>query len=87
MTGWLFRGLRTRLLVAFALLSVFTALAVAGIGYVQARDGILQRTQDNAAVEMTNQLKQLYPLPRRPVNSSALQLAADRLNGRRNSAL
>ncbi|ATY11364.1 two-component sensor histidine kinase [Amycolatopsis sp. AA4] len=87
MTGWRLRGLRTRLLVAFALLSVFTALAVAGIGYVQARNGILQRTQDNAAVEMTTQLKQLYPLPRQPVKTSALQSAADRLDGRKISAL
>ncbi|MGW7533492.1 ATP-binding protein [Amycolatopsis sp. NPDC054798] len=87
MTGWRLRGLRTRLLVAFALLSVFTALAVAGILYVRARDGILQRTQDNAAVEMTTQLKQLYPLPRQPVDTSALRSAADRLNGRKISAL
>ncbi|WP_134663463.1 MULTISPECIES: sensor histidine kinase [unclassified Amycolatopsis] len=87
MTGWRLRGLRTRLLVAFALLSVFTAMAVAGIGYVQARNGILQRTQDNAATEMTNQLKQLYPLPRQPVDTSALQSVADRLNGRKTAAL
>jgi hypothetical protein len=41
-------GLRARLLFAFALLCVVTAAAVAGGIYVQARNDILQRTQDDA---------------------------------------
>lgn len=56
-------GLRARLLFAFTLLSVVTAAAVAGGIYVQARNAILQRTQDAAAQAMTSRLEALYPLP------------------------
>jgi two-component system sensor histidine kinase MtrB len=55
-------GLRARLLFAFALLSVVTAAAVAGGMYVQARNAILQRTQDAAVQAMTSRLDALYPL-------------------------
>ncbi|QYC39749.1 Sensor histidine kinase MtrB [Nonomuraea coxensis DSM 45129] len=56
-------GLRARLLFAFALLCVVTAAAVAGGSYVQARNDILQRTQDAAVQAMTGRLQALYPLP------------------------
>ncbi|WP_345472674.1 HAMP domain-containing sensor histidine kinase [Actinoallomurus oryzae] len=55
-------GLRARLLFAFALLCVVTAAAVAGGMYVQARNAILQRTQDAAVQAMTSHLEALYPL-------------------------
>lgn len=55
-------GLRARLLLAFALLCVVTAAAVAGGIYVQARNDILQRTQDAAVRAMTSRLEALYPL-------------------------
>jgi signal transduction histidine kinase len=55
-------GLRARLLLAFALLCVVTAAAVAGGSYVQARNAILQRTQDAAVQAMTSRLETLYPL-------------------------
>ncbi|MFI6294639.1 ATP-binding protein [Nonomuraea sp. NPDC050790] len=55
-------GLRARLLFAFALLCVVTAVAVAGGIYVQARNAILQRTQDAAMQAMTSRLQALYPL-------------------------
>src|SRR6185503_1198935 len=55
-------GLRARLLFAFALLVVVTAAAVAGGIYVQARNAILQRTQDAAVLAMTSRLEALYPL-------------------------
>lgn len=55
-------GLRARLLFAFALLCVVTAAAVAGGLYVQARNAILQRTQDAAVQAMTTRLRALYPL-------------------------
>jgi two-component system sensor histidine kinase MtrB len=55
-------GLRDRLLLAFALLCVVTAAAVAGGIYVQARNDILQRTQDAAVEAMTSRLETLYPL-------------------------
>ena len=55
-------GLRARLLFAFALLCVVTAAAVAGGIYVQARNDILQRTQDAAVQAMTSRLETLFPL-------------------------
>ncbi|MBB5135003.1 two-component system sensor histidine kinase MtrB [Thermocatellispora tengchongensis] len=55
-------GLRARLLLAFALLCVVTAAAVAGGLYVQARNAILQRTQDAAVRAMTSRLEAIYPL-------------------------
>jgi signal transduction histidine kinase len=55
-------GLRARLLFGFALLCVVTAAAVAGGMYVQARNAILQRTQDAAVQAMTSRLDALYPL-------------------------
>ncbi|MFB9678939.1 ATP-binding protein [Streptosporangium vulgare] len=55
-------GLRARLLFAFALLCVVTAAAVAGGTYVEARNAILQRTQDAAVQAMTGRLQALYPL-------------------------
>ncbi|MFC0108032.1 ATP-binding protein [Kibdelosporangium aridum] len=45
------RSLRTRLLIAFALLSGVTAAAVSGASYVQARTMVLERAQD-AYVEL-----------------------------------
>ncbi|TDD19371.1 sensor histidine kinase [Nonomuraea diastatica] len=55
-------GLRARLLFAFALLCVVTAAAVAGGMYVQARNDILQRTQDAAVQAMRSRLETLFPL-------------------------
>ncbi|MBE1560373.1 ATP-binding protein [Nonomuraea africana] len=55
-------GLRARLLFAFALLCVVTAAAVAGGIYVQARNDILQRTQDAAVQGMKSRLEALFPL-------------------------
>ena len=55
-------GLRSRLLSAFALLCVVTVAAVAGGMYVQARNDILQRTQDAAVQAMRSHLESLYPL-------------------------
>ncbi|WP_240779647.1 sensor histidine kinase [Nonomuraea zeae] len=55
-------GLRARLLSAFALLCVVTAAAVAGGIYVQARNDILQRTQDAAVQAMRSRMETLFPL-------------------------
>jgi two-component system sensor histidine kinase MtrB len=49
-------------LLAFALLCVVTAAAVAGGIYVPARTAILQRAQDSAVQAMTSRLETLYPL-------------------------
>ncbi|MFI6101825.1 ATP-binding protein [Lentzea sp. NPDC051213] len=78
--------LRLRLLLAFAFLSVVTAAAVAGAGYVQARDAIVQRAQDNAVIETTNRVEQLYPLPARPPDVAALERIAGRVSGREGMA-
>ena len=63
--------LRLRLLLAFAFLSIVTAVAVSGAGYVRARDAIVQRAQDNAVIETTNRVEQLYPLPTRPPDAAS----------------
>ncbi|HKN96351.1 MAG TPA: HAMP domain-containing sensor histidine kinase [Pseudonocardiaceae bacterium] len=55
------RSLRTRLLVAFVLLGVSTAVLVAGVDYVQARDIILQKTQDTAVLTLTERIETLLP--------------------------
>lgn len=78
--------LRLRLLLAFALLSIVTAVAVAGVGYVRARDAVVQRAQDNAVIETTNRVEQLYPLPAR-LDAAALERIAGRVSGREGIAL
>ncbi|UBU13016.1 sensor histidine kinase [Nonomuraea gerenzanensis] len=55
-------GLRTRLLLAFALLCVVITAAVAGGSYVMSRNAILKATQDAAVHTMTSRLETLYPL-------------------------
>nr|WP_260408504.1 HAMP domain-containing sensor histidine kinase [Planomonospora venezuelensis] len=50
------------MLFAFALLCVVTAAAVAGGIYVQARNDILQRTQDAAVQAMRSRLEAVFPL-------------------------
>ncbi|MFC4061563.1 ATP-binding protein [Planomonospora corallina] len=62
MAPWPSPGLRARLLFAFALLCVVTAAAVGGGIYVQARNDILQRTQDAAVQAMAGRLQALFPL-------------------------
>ncbi|MFS8099980.1 HAMP domain-containing protein [Lentzea alba] len=79
--------LRLRLLLAFAFLSIVTAVAVAGAGYVKARDAIVQRAQDNAVIETTNRVEQLYPLPARPPDAASLERIAGRVSGREGMAL
>ncbi|TNC25850.1 sensor histidine kinase [Amycolatopsis alkalitolerans] len=59
---WPAVGLRARLLLAFALLTVVTAVAVAGGSYVLARNLILQQAQDAAVQAMTTRLQALFPL-------------------------
>ncbi|ONI71108.1 two-component sensor histidine kinase [Actinosynnema sp. ALI-1.44] len=50
------RSLRTRLLIAFALLSGVTAAAVAGAMYGQARNVILEKAQDSAVRQFTERV-------------------------------
>jgi two-component system sensor histidine kinase MtrB len=75
------RSLRTRLLVAFALVGVTTAVLVAGVDYVQARDIILQKTQDAAVQTLTERIETLYPL-NIPPSQAVLDDIALRLSDR-----
>jgi two-component system, OmpR family, sensor histidine kinase MtrB len=79
--------LRLRLLLAFAFLSIVTAVAVSGAAYVRARDAIVQRAQDNAVIETTNRVEQLYPLSARPPDAALLERIAGKVSGREGSAL
>ncbi|TQS18945.1 sensor histidine kinase [Microbispora hainanensis] len=63
-------GLRARLLSSFALLCVVTAAAVAGAGYVEARNAILQRAQDAAVQAVRSRLEAVFPL-RNPAPDAA----------------
>jgi two-component system, OmpR family, sensor histidine kinase MtrB len=80
-------GLRARLLLAFALLCVVTAAAVAGGMYVQARNDILQRTQDAAVQAMTSRLEAVYPLPSPAPGPAELGAIAETVTDRNSSAV
>jgi two-component system sensor histidine kinase MtrB len=84
-TRWF--GLRGRLLVAFALVGVITAMAVAGGMYVSARNIILQQAQDTAVLSLTDQIKQLFPTGSLPPTRAQLEQIADRLSDREDTAV
>lgn len=81
------RSLRTRLLVAFTLLGVCTAALVAGVDYIQARDVILQKTQDTAVLTMTERIETLLPLVGMPPSQATLDQIADRVSDRDGTAI
>ena len=81
------RSLRTRLLVAFVALGVSTAVLVAGVDYVQARNIILQKTQDTAVQTMTERIETLLPLAGLPPSQAELDEIADRLSDPDNAAV
>ncbi|MGW4487739.1 ATP-binding protein [Amycolatopsis sp. NPDC004368] len=81
--GW---GLRTRLLLAFVLLSVLTTIAVAGVGYRTARNTILKNSQDNAVAELRSRVQPAYPLPARPTREM-LEVFAGKIAERDDAAL
>ncbi|MGH3875843.1 MAG: ATP-binding protein [Actinophytocola sp.] len=81
------RSLRTRLVAAFALLGVSTAVLVAGVDYVLARDVILQKTQDAAVQTMTERIETLFPLGAMPPSQATLDEIAGRLSDRDDAAV
>jgi two-component system sensor histidine kinase MtrB len=81
------RSLRTRLLVAFVLLGVSTAVLVAGVDYVLARDVILQKTQDTAVLTMTERIETLFPVGDLPPSQATLDEIAGRLSDRDDTAI
>lgn len=81
------RGLRTRLVVAFLLVSAVSAVTTAALTYQQARTAILDRAQDGAVHDLRDQVGSLAPdLPARPTAADlrALTLQLDRAGGARN---
>ncbi|MDF5755073.1 HAMP domain-containing sensor histidine kinase [Spongiactinospora sp. TRM90649] len=80
-------GLRARLLFAFALLCVVTAMAVAGGMYHMARIEILVRAQDSAVRMMKDRLQTLYPLRDPTPDESKLAEIADIVTDRNSSGL
>jgi two-component system sensor histidine kinase MtrB len=74
-------------LLAFALLCVVTAAAVAGGIYVPARTAILQRAQDSAVQAMTGRLETLYPLWSPAPGPAELGEIADAVTDRNSSAV
>jgi two-component system sensor histidine kinase MtrB len=81
------RSLRTRLLVAFVLLGVSTTVLVAGVDYVQARNEILQRTQDAAVLTLTERINTLPPPGAVPPGQAELDDIADRLSDQDDTAI
>lgn len=75
-------GLRTRLVLAFGLLCVVTAVAVAGGSYVQARRVILQQAQDSAVANFTGEVRTMYPLHTLTPSQADLDELAGRLSDR-----
>ncbi|MEU7923863.1 HAMP domain-containing sensor histidine kinase [Micromonospora sp. NPDC049107] len=75
-------GLRTRLLLAFALLGVTTTAVVASGSYFQARTVILQQAQDAAVASLTDQLSKVYPVLSLPPGQEEMDLLAGRLSDR-----
>ncbi|MET9290746.1 HAMP domain-containing sensor histidine kinase [Streptomyces sp. NPDC003077] len=55
------RGLRARLIVAFLVVSAFSALITAALTFRQAREGILDRTQNTAVHDLRAQVGSLAP--------------------------
>jgi len=80
-------GLRTRLLVAFALLVAVTAAIVAGGIYVQARDVILQQAQDAAVLKLTERLEASYPIPELPPSDATMDMIVSGLSDRDYTAM
>ncbi|HEX6340348.1 HAMP domain-containing sensor histidine kinase [Umezawaea sp.] len=77
-------GLRARLVVAFALVGVITALAVAGGMYLKARTVILQQAQDAAVLALTDGVARFGLLPPTP---ERLHRIADELSDRDDTAV
>jgi two-component system sensor histidine kinase MtrB len=81
------RSLRTRLVAAFALVGVSTAVLVAGVDYVLARNEILQRTQDAAVRTLTERIDGLPPLGVVPPDQAELDDIVERLSDPADTAL
>ncbi|MGB3443737.1 MAG: ATP-binding protein [Actinophytocola sp.] len=79
-------GLRARLFTAFVALVVLTAAGVAGAMYVQARNEILQRSQDAAVSSLLSELQAQQPLRTLPPTDRQLIALAGALSNRTDTA-
>lgn len=79
--GWVW-GLRARLMLAFVLLGVVTAVAVAGYIYIDARTVILKKAQDSAVVTLTDKVKRMFPIGELPPSQAKLDEIAGELSDR-----
>jgi two-component system sensor histidine kinase MtrB len=80
-------GLRTRLVVAFMLLCVVTAVAVAGGSNIVARNVILQKAQDAAVLALTTRIQAMYPLPSATPDQEQLVELSDGLSSREDTGV
>jgi len=80
-------GLRTRLVVAFALVGVLAAMAVAGGMYLKARSVILQQAQDAAVLALTDGVNGIVPVGALPLTARQLEQIASGLSDRDDSAV
>ncbi|WP_238783393.1 sensor histidine kinase [Streptomyces monomycini] len=84
-TRW--RGLRTRLIVGFLVVSALSALITAALTFRQARTAILARTQNTAVHDLRAQLQSLgpdLPFPPQREDLQNLVVQLDRAGGSRN---
>jgi two-component system sensor histidine kinase MtrB len=79
-------GLRARLFTAFVALVVLTAAGVAGAMYEQARNEILQRSQDAAVASLLSDLQAQLPLRTLPPTDGQLIALAGALSNRTDTA-
>ncbi|MEU5590902.1 HAMP domain-containing sensor histidine kinase [Streptomyces chrestomyceticus] len=81
------RGLRTRLIVGFLVVSALSALITAALTFRQARTAILARTQNTAVHDLRAQLQSLgpdLPFPPQREDLQNLVVQLDRAGGSRN---
>nr|WP_199810648.1 HAMP domain-containing sensor histidine kinase [Streptomyces rimosus] len=81
------RGLRTRLVVGFLIVSALSALITAALTFRQARTAILARTQNTAVHDLRAQMESLgpdLPFPPRREDLQNLVVQLDRAGGSRN---
>jgi two-component system sensor histidine kinase MtrB len=78
--SWLL-GLRPRLVVAFVLVSLISGAAVAAASYRQARNIVLEKTQDQFADRTRENLERLSPPPRLPPDQQELERLGDVVGG------
>ncbi|MYS24697.1 two-component system, OmpR family, sensor histidine kinase MtrB [Streptomyces sp. DvalAA-14] len=71
------RGLRFRLVVAFALVAVVSALSTGALAFREARTGVLQQSQDAVIKEFRDSVDNAAPATSSPSDQTDLQLLVD----------